>query len=238
MSKPCPLYGKAIYLDCLECEAKPCKAPIKKRHVQALVVCSSIDLLIQLRTAHINAFGFCKAKHISPDKMAQMAPYLVKGGKLYNVLQCGSFTTLDGKEHKAPNSWDCVIAVLNSYKLTSTHSSLLRGDAGDRCTISNVALYNAGLKALSTLRDVAMCKAKVKIIITPELSSDYDLPIPLQSMRLQKAKGIQVRYSGPSVYESMLKPNPQSFATFGILQRATTEYPKIVEVIKQYEQQI
>jgi hypothetical protein len=29
MSKHCPLYGVAIYMDCLECEEKPCKNPVK-----------------------------------------------------------------------------------------------------------------------------------------------------------------------------------------------------------------
>ena len=26
MSKLCPLYGVAIYMDCMECDEKPCKA--------------------------------------------------------------------------------------------------------------------------------------------------------------------------------------------------------------------
>ena len=25
MSRPCPIYGKAIYADCLECETKDCR---------------------------------------------------------------------------------------------------------------------------------------------------------------------------------------------------------------------
>ena len=30
MGKPCPLLGKAIYLDCLDCETKDCKKPYKQ----------------------------------------------------------------------------------------------------------------------------------------------------------------------------------------------------------------
>lgn len=33
MSKPCPLLGKAIYLDCLECDTKECKKQYKYRKV-------------------------------------------------------------------------------------------------------------------------------------------------------------------------------------------------------------
>ena len=33
MAKPCPLLGKAIYLDCLDCETKPCKNPYKYNKV-------------------------------------------------------------------------------------------------------------------------------------------------------------------------------------------------------------
>ena len=33
MSKPCPIFGKAIYADCLECEEKLCKKQYKYRKV-------------------------------------------------------------------------------------------------------------------------------------------------------------------------------------------------------------
>ena len=33
MSKPCPIFGKAIYMDCLECEEKPCKKQYKYKKV-------------------------------------------------------------------------------------------------------------------------------------------------------------------------------------------------------------
>lgn len=33
MAKPCPLYGKAIYMDCLECDEKLCKQPYRYNKV-------------------------------------------------------------------------------------------------------------------------------------------------------------------------------------------------------------
>lgn len=233
MAKPCPLYGKAIYLDCLDCEDKPCKAPAaakgKKRPQQVLTMCNDIDLLLSLRAAQIQAFGFCKAKHLAPEIMQQASPYMIRSGKPCKLLQGGCrFVTHDGKEHMAPITWDCVVAVLNCYKITKTHYDLLRGDARDRRAISNIALYNEGLKTLSTLRDVAMANARAKIIITPELAFGT-LPQCLQNMQLQKENGIEVRSMGLQA----IKPHAHEYKTFGILQRAQAEYPKIVEVIKQ-----
>lgn len=64
MSKPCPLYGKAIYLDCLECEDKPCKSAVNapketdamrryKKHAQQIQRRSKIFQIIRKQKPEI-----------------------------------------------------------------------------------------------------------------------------------------------------------------------------------------
>lgn len=38
MSKRCPIYGIAIYADCLECDDKPCRKEIKKMKYNKITI--------------------------------------------------------------------------------------------------------------------------------------------------------------------------------------------------------
>ena len=82
MSKPCPLFGKAIYLDCLEYEEKLCKMNKRKKYDKIVI---GIDQSYKDTGISIAADGILKAiRHIPFSKIYDNSS---KRKKLSDVLE-------------------------------------------------------------------------------------------------------------------------------------------------------
>lgn len=83
MSRPCPMMGVALYLDCLECEDKACKKGVKMKKYKE--VCIGVDQSYKRTGISMSADGSLKAvKSIDLSKMQSKSEkrHAVKEGLL------------------------------------------------------------------------------------------------------------------------------------------------------------
>lgn len=82
MSKQCPILGKALYLDCLECEDKKCKNPYKYKKVVI-----GIDQSYNNTGVSIAADGkLLKVKSIRLEKLKSNSEKRIKIAKVLNKI--------------------------------------------------------------------------------------------------------------------------------------------------------
>lgn len=83
MSKPCPLYGKAIYLDCLECEDKPCNKQQAKSYKYNHV---SIGIDQSYKNTGISIAADGKLLKVSSIRLEQLSDNTVRRAVLSSRL--------------------------------------------------------------------------------------------------------------------------------------------------------
>lgn len=160
MSKSCPLYGKAIYLDCLECDNKVCKRQYKYNKVVI-----GIDQSYNNTGISIAADGkLVKVKSIQLDKIKSNSD---KRRALANTLDgLLSSVTLKSKE---------VICIIERIRLRSQgflnidyikSIGALNSVIVDRCSVYNVPVYSV---------DTRCWKAQV-IGSSKSMPNDYGVP--------------------------------------------------------------
>ena len=147
MSRPCPLLGTAVYLDCLDCDSKLCKS-IKRKYSQ---VCIGIDQSYNNTGISIAADGkLIKVKSVWLDKCRSNSE---RREKLRKVLDKVLKSCVDNSEN--------VVCILERIRLQSRgfinidyikSIGALNSVIVDVCSLYCVQVYSVDTRCWNTAR--------------------------------------------------------------------------------------
>nr|DAV38757.1 MAG TPA: HOLLIDAY JUNCTION RESOLVASE [Caudoviricetes sp.] len=164
MSIPCPIYGKAIYTDCLDCEEKMCKVEYYKK------VVIGIDQSYANTGISIVADGIIKK--VTSIDLSSLKSKSEKREKLRNTMNT-ILTSL--KNNKRIKDLDCITCIIERIRLHSKgflNMDYIKGIGALNSVIIDVC-YSYGIKVYSV--DTRAWKAQIIGTSKPK-ANNYGVP--------------------------------------------------------------